>query len=388
MRQMFLTTSVAALAVASSLSMTTPPLSDVIQWLENREYLVKVEVHIEAYQDIRQIEDQYPMRLKNTPIVFPLAVNGAAHELDLKRLNPKLYLDDRLVRADFKLLSAGSAGDTQLARFVIKNFKGKQIDMRFDEYVMCYDVKVDEKRAQKIGWPETWDAEVQNALLPQLYIESANELVARAVKRVVSDKAKMIPPYLLAKVLLRDVVKNFQVSGTSISKTGPGNIDGINVEGAEHALKTRRGTLFDAVCLYVAMCRSAGLPTRAVIGLDNKKQGELTAWAEFFLPTAGWVSVDLREMIAAPGVMRSLTRPWKGFGTNDELNELIPISHHFHPPVGVVAGGTRGKPMLWGWIPVPKHTPTNQRLRFLLQDAPKRANSPRGKQKRRRGSGK
>ena len=54
---------------------------------------------------------------------------------------------------------------------------------------------------------------------------------------------------------------------------------------------------------------------------------------------------------------------------------------------GVISGGTRGKPMLWGWFPVPAHTPTNQRLRFLLQDAPKTAQSPRGNQRKKRGSG-
>ncbi len=388
MRQAVPTMSGALMILSIGLSMTTPPLSDVIEWKQEKEYLVKVEVHVEAYQDITQVEDQYPMNLKNTPIVFPMAVNGGAHELDLTRLSPKLYLEDTLVRADFKLLNVGGGTDSQLARFVIKEFKGKQIDMRFEEYVMCYDVKVDERAALKIEWPESWDEEVQSALLPQLYIESTNETIAQAVRRLVGDNPReKVTPYLLAKILLRGVVQNFQVTGTSISKTMRESIDGINVEGAEKALAAKRGTLFDAVCLYVAMCRSAGIPTRPVIGLDNRKRGELTAWAEFYLPTAGWVSVDLRKMIAGPGVMKKLDRAWDGFGTNENLNELVPISYYFHPPAGVVAGGTRGKPMLWGWFPVPAHTPTNQRMRLQLQDAPKTANSPKGNQRKKRGSG-
>ena len=378
-----------ALVVVGGLSFTSPPLSDVIQWGESKEYLVNSELHIEAYQDRYEAAKQYEMNLKDTPLVFPVVVEGGSSELDAARLNPRLYLDDHLAKADFKLINAGSSSDSQLARFAIEEFKGKQIDVRLDEYLTCYDMKVDEKRAQRIGWPDSWDdSNVQSALEPQMYIESTNESIAKVASEVVGKEPKKIPPYVMAKLIARETVMRMQVSGTSISKDRYGKIDGLNVQGAERALARRRGTLFDAACAFVALSRASGLPARPVIVLDNEDNGEMIAWVEFYLPTAGWVSIDLRELIAGPGMMKQLNRPWKGFGTNDELDQLVPIAHHFHPPFGVLAGGLKGKPMLWGWIPVPEHTPNNQRLRFVLQDAPKRASTSRKKMSTKRGSGK
>jgi len=349
----------------------TPPLSDVIERLNPEEYLVKVKLHVEAYRDQIEPHNQFKMNLENTPLVFPIVPDGGFHEVDLDRLSPELHLDDRRAPDDFKLLDVGSL-DAKLARFVIKEFKGKQVDIRMEEYITAYDAKVDEKRAMRIKWPDGWESEIASALQPQAYIESSNETFARAVKKMVGDDPKRVPPYLLAKVIARATVEHFQVSGDSISRDRHANIDGFNVKGAEHALTTARGTWFDAVCLYVGLCRAAGLPARPVIGLDNEKRGEVTAWGEFFLPTAGWVSVDLRELFASPGMMRQFDRHWKGFGTNDELNELVPIAHHFHPPVSVFGGGIQSRPMLWGWLPRPEHTPNNQRLRLILSDAPQR----------------
>ena len=43
-------------------------------------------------------------------------------------------------------------------------------------------------------------------------------------------------------------------------------------------------------------------------------------------------------------------RPWSEFGTMDELNERIPLAHHFIPPVSCEAPGSPG---VWGWQPRP-----------------------------------
>ncbi len=362
-----------------------PTDNDVIHWLEPKEYLVQVELHVEAYQDQYKAENQFTMNLTNTPLVFPVVSEGGYSELDEDRLNPRLMLDDHRAPTEFKIVPIGASGSA-LARFTIKKFQGKQIDIRLDEYITCYDAKVDEAKAMKIKWPEQWDPKVQEALQQQKYIESTSETIVRVQKKLVGDNAKKIPPYLLAKVLARGTVKLLQVSGTSISRDRRGKIDGLNVQGAEHAVTTRRGTLFDSVCLFVALCRASGLPARPVIGLDNEDNARVVAWAEFYLPDKGWIAVDIRELIAGPGMMRKLDRPWRGFGSNEDLNELVPIANYFHPPASVVGGGLKGKPMLWGWRPTPEHTPNNQRLRFTLQDAPQRGGAK--SKKSRRGSGK
>jgi len=372
--------------ITAASTIAQPPKNDVIKWLQPKEYLVQVDLHIEAYQDQLEAGNQYTMNLTDTPLVFPVISEGGYSELDESKLLPRLLLDDHQAPTSFKLVPIGASGSS-LARFTIKNFQGKQIDIRLDEYITCYDAKVDEAKAMKIRWPEQWEPKVQEALLPQKYIESTNETIAQVSQKLVGDNPKIVPPYLLAKVLARGTVKLIQVSGTSVSRDRHGKIDGINVQGAEKALQTRRGTLFDSVCLFVALCRTSGLPARPVIGLDNEDNGKLIAWAEFYLPTAGWIAVDLRELIAGPGMMRKLDNAWQGFGTNDELSEMVPIANYFHPPASVVGGGLKGKPMLWGWRPTPEHTPNNQRLRFSLQDAPQRGGT-KSNNKNRRGSGK
>ncbi len=364
-------TALSLLCVLPLATNASPPISDVIKRVEPHEYLVKIELHIQAYQHHIEVKHQYSMNLENTPVVWPIIPDGGFHELDMDRLGTKLFLEDREARSDFKMINANSL-ETQLGRFVIKEFKGKQVDIRVEEFITCYDAIVDEKAAMVIGWPDKWNPEVQSALQAQAYIESTNETIVRVVEKVLGKNyKKKVTPYLTAKVLARTTTEIFRTNGKMLSNDRLGMIDGLLVKGADNALQTRRGSWFDGICLYVAMLRAAGIPARPVIGLDNDDDNKMTAWVEFYLPTAGWVSVDLREMYASPGIMKTLDRKWKGFGTNEDLNELIPIAHHFHPPAGVMGGGIKGRPLMWGWLPHPEHTPNHQRLRFQVMDAPK-----------------
>lgn len=140
--------------------------------------------------------------------------------------------------------------------------------------------------------------------------------------------------------------------------------------------------------LLAAVYRAAGLPARTVIGfdvsakkdrdgfLDKGKSGpqKLRAWVEFCLYDEAaqrevWVPVDVVRMRQSSSRAPALNRPWKFFGTHDELENVIPIAFQYHPPTTVVAHGAFG---LWGWLTTPEIPLVKQHLRLDAITTPKR----------------
>ncbi len=66
----------------------------------------------------------------------------------------------------------------------------------------------------------------------------------------------------------------------------------------EHTLTTKKGTCRDFAQLFIATCRSTGLAARFVSGYlygSQQQAHELHAWAEVYLPGAGWRGFDPTE---------------------------------------------------------------------------------------------
>lgn len=348
----------------------SPPLSDVIKRDDEEWYTVRIEGRVAAYQHHEAPEIQQHFNLKNTPLVIPLFTDGGYGEADKKDITATLMLDGVPAKDNgrFKIIEADVLG-TRFGRFMIDEFKGDEIEFKLEQVVKVYNATVDEKRAMAATWPSEWPPEVLQALQPQMYIESTNESVVKAVETLTQGKPKAVSPYVLTKVLAKWTTETYRPLGRSFTNDRYGAIDGIEVQGAAEAVTKKRGSFFNAVCLYVAACRASGLPARPVIGIDTGEKDELTAWAEVFLPAIGWVSVDIREIYSAPGRARNHELAWPGIGSDDELNELVPVTNHFHPPVGV-GGGDKGKPLLWSWLPQPEIARTEQRIRISVMTAP------------------
>lgn len=384
----------AACAFAPSLARdaeaVSPPLSDVIVRVEQeeKEYLVRTNLHLVAYQHDIRADIQYRFNLRDAPIVWPIIPDGGFHITDMNRLKRSIALDDRVVpNYQGELLPATSL-DVQFLKFVIEESDGKQVDLHIEQYITVYDAKVDEKRAQEIDWPSSFPPEVQSALAPTWFVQSTNDATARLAEAWTKGNPRAMKPYLLAKYLAKQTVEYYQPEGRTLIHDNHTKLTGIRVQGSDFAAKNRKGSWHDMVTLYVGVLRANGIPARPVIGIDTRvgnSEDALVSWAEFYLPTAGWVSVDLRRLKESPGMMHTLNRPWEGFGTNDRLNELIPLAHHFHPPYHVQAEGREKYmaskrnqyPLLWGWIPVPDPIPTDQQLSINVMDAPKRGDTPR-----------
>lgn len=68
------------------------------------------------------------------------------------------------------------------------------------------------------------------------------------------------------------------------------------VQGCEETLASRRGSCRDSVWLLVQILRHLGLAARFVSGylieLDKPRGSELHAWADVYLPGAGWIGLD------------------------------------------------------------------------------------------------
>src|SRR5205814_2330522 len=126
-------------------------------------------------------------------------------------------------------------------------------------------------------------------------------------------------------------------------------VEGLNLQGAAETAKKGRGSEFDMVSLLAAVYRTAGLPARTVIGWDvgeskrdkNKflaktGSGSLRAWVEFALsdPDAEggitWVPVDVVRIRHSSTSPPAPDRPWKYFGTHDELDGIVPFAYQFH----------------------------------------------------------
>jgi len=73
--------------------------------------------------------------------------------------------------------------------------------------------------------------------------------------------------------------------------------------GAKHACSTGTGEAGEYAALFVALCRSAGIPARPIAGrrhLGTDHEG-WSCWAEFMLPDGSWVPVDPEATDASRG---------------------------------------------------------------------------------------
>jgi transglutaminase-like putative cysteine protease len=102
------------------------------------------------------------------------------------------------------------------------------------------------------------------------------------------------------------------------------------------ALKEKSGDAYSVSLLYVAMCRSLGIPAAPVSGvwMDERQATHPHWWAEFFIDGLGWIPVDPAFGSLAPGALAGPTRDKEGldrrayyFGNMD--NDRIVFSRGF-----------------------------------------------------------
>lgn len=400
-----------------------PGPSPYLRFSKPKEWTVRVDVTVQSYQDARQ-RDRLPeimeLSFDSAMVVFPLVPRTGSSEAVVETVRSEtgpieapvargfVELNDRVVADTPVLISAHPdgrplhAGTWRVQWPVLPEhgpYVGRDLELRVELPVLSFNTTFDEQAARKVVWPKTpWPAEVASVFEPYAFVDhdlsadyDTSMLDAQLAAWTEGKDPKSIKPTVLAKWLCGQVVNHVaQVSGNGYSHdTRTGVINGFVFQAPGETLATRRGSPVDLATLLCAVYRRAGLPARLVIGYDERGDGgktyldggqndpELRVWVEFALfddvdNTLGWVPVDIAEIRSSSSRLPDnfMDRPLKYFGTHDQLEDVVPLAFHFHPPTSVASHGAPG---LWGWRPSPAlPRGATQFLRFDLNRTPNR----------------
>lgn len=275
---------------------------------------------------------------------------------------------------------------TRLAIFNAGPTRSTNIRMRMTNHIVSYDCDIDDARALRVPWPESFkvqaddltpaeaalNAAIETALEPQTFIDSENEFITELLERWTSGQPKKLTPYALVKYLASRVFlqckpdnKRFLSVIPNQESANPIAVEGLRVLGAEYAAQQPECSPYDFVNLLVALYRAAGIPTRLIIGIDVQTQddsaadsyegdlGRIHAWAEIYLVQPGqrvgqWIPFDALRLRRRSERTPPLDRKWDFLGYLRNGRFYAPLTCHWHPPTVVVSPGP---PSLWGWIP-------------------------------------
>ncbi len=197
-----------------------------------------------------------------------------------------------------------------------------------------WSCELDEASAARIPWPSAWPSDVERWRQASPGIESGSPVVAQAVAQLRQGLPSDMPPVYAAKEVIRAGTRALRNADHEEGTTTGVLRRGVAVHGAAAALSTQVGSPADLVCVCLAYLRAAGFPARPTIGLapsgkpgQSGAEHQLTLWGEVFLPELGWVPFDADEIRGGVSPQTQVTRPWKGFGTDRDLKECVPITH-------------------------------------------------------------
>lgn len=185
--------------------------------------------------------------------------------------------------------------------------------------------------SEAVEFTEEQKESLKDYLKDERKIESENKEIINFTEDLTKDEPLILKK---AKLIYDYIVENIEYS-----------YENSHV-GAYKAFEQKSGVCEDMSQLFVAMCRSIGIPSRVVYGYALDVQGSLNkaydilnipghAWAEFYIPDYGWVFVDPTFDSydkATPDTVRY-------FG-KDELGEHIVFGYDsLQTGVGVLNGG-------------------------------------------------
>ncbi|MGV3558996.1 transglutaminase family protein [Larkinella arboricola] len=210
-------------------------------------------------------------------------------------LYPRIYPHQRLL--DYQLsidpvpgkqvLNVDSEGNVQ--QLVYINAQTDSLVIRADMEVEsdlynAYDFVLFPFETQRIPFNYT-DAD-RKLLEPYLERSAVTTLIEQYARQIASEAKWQTVPFLshLCTTIRNNFVYETRREGAATS--------------AEMTLINRKGSCRDYAVLYIAACRSIGLAARFVSGYlygNPQQEHELHAWAEVYLPGAGWRGFDPTE---------------------------------------------------------------------------------------------
>ncbi|MCC6660595.1 MAG: transglutaminase domain-containing protein [Phycisphaerales bacterium] len=382
------------------------PTGDFLKRVNGKDWTLTIDVNIRAGMD-RVPADRIPekdlWKFDTIAVVFPL-LTGTASSMTYAAATGQLSLNDVRVAVPMDLLP-GYPGGTRLGKWGFTDWTGEELRLHVTLPTTCWNTVFDEARAGRVGWPAgPWPDEAASSFLPEWYMDVAPDGTAydmsplqNLLDRWTNGKdPRSLPPVTLAKWIAGRVQEEIQPSGLGLvasSGRRVSGLEGVNLQTVPVTAQRRRGSEFDVVCLLTAAYRAAGLPARTVIAWDTGEDDDkpflakgssarLRAWTEFYLydekaGTGNWIPVDVIRLRQSGSRAGKLDQPWKYFGTHDELRNVIPFAHQFHPPTTVRAYGSPG---FWGWLVTPK--PPDRAVQTLSFTASSTSKGPGDDKKR------
>ncbi len=400
-------------ALAQRTGAAPPPY---LTFVEEKDWTIHLEIELRAESVLH-----FPNTSGNTPgyttpsvsfrsadVIFPLIESTSSSTMLLDNFNFKTQLMwESVVYDDQPALIPAPSPTGRFAhwRFDPRHdnslYTGNRLRLILDIPVLSRETRLNERAASSVTWPlQPWPADIAAALEPQQFVESdAPELHALLKSLLPNHAPRSLPPLLTAKTILAQVVNRFQPNTMGYDFGSTGLFRGFDINGARAAaIAFNEGdpkvSPFDIPCLYVALCRAAGLPARLVLGFDpvtseKRRYPFFHVWAEIYLydetapplkrgdpPGQGqWIPVDPIKQREFSSRAPPINSPWLFFGTHEHLKDLIPLAHTFHPPTSILTKpvAAYGSPALWGWRPEPSFPILDQQLRAFAARSAHRA---------------
>jgi hypothetical protein len=238
----------------------------------------------------------------------------------------------------------------------------RQLHLQHISHIVCADTVFNDNLARQLPWPEAWEPRFAAYLSPVVDTvgepipESAENTIGRLVESWIGEGNEPRDGVQLdvVKFLTGKVIEHFTIRGQATEfprqATGGGSRPstvvssntwgGFIVRPANIIATDPQGSRFDLANLLTSVLRSAGVPARTVICINELESDPLlntVALVEFAMhdperDLTFWVPIDINRVRVSGGRSTQFQRKWSYFGTHDGLSHMIPISYYFHPP--------------------------------------------------------
>jgi len=285
--------------------------------------------------------DTETIRLADIRVWMPFVLQSTWSEVDASSIKTDIWTQGarHAAPADRTTYRQGLAQGLAAVGISIPDVKGQSLKWNIRWLEQCWASQVDEAAAAAKTWPAEWPAEVQESLQPQPGIEAGHADFKAFVDRVSKGKLRQVTPWVAAKELVRATIQAYTAIDVDGIRLENGFPRGIVFNGAWQSMRNGTGTSHDVAAACVAALRTAGIPSRVVLGMtevpvsSGVTKARFVTWIEFYLPDAGWVPVNPMDLKGSVRGGLSVERPWPSFGTWEELNEYLPVCYGFVAPV-------------------------------------------------------
>lgn len=337
----------AALGALAAATASPPPLTTIsgrppeppLRRVEPRIWEAKFEASLWA--PMLRRGDTTPLNLQDIRVWMPFVLQSTWSQTDAGTIRTDIWVQGRRVAtpANATSMRQGLSYGISAVGIAVNELQGQSFKWNITWMAQCWASAVDESTAAQVTWPAEWPEDVRPCLEAEPGIEAGHPDFKAFVDKVSGGKLRSVTPWIAAKELVRATIQAYNSidgDGIRLENAFP---RGIVFNGARSSMANRTGSCHDVSAACVAVLRTAGIPSRVVLGMaevpmsSGVTKARFVTWCEFQLPGAGWVPFSPNDL---RGIIRgglTVERPWRTFGTWDELNARIPLCYGLSSPI-------------------------------------------------------